>query len=1097
MQEIDVLYIFDKDDNFINTVSNISEYVYKKQTNGIGELKISSPINSDLIKYNKVGFWNGDEFCLFEIDTVDSDIYVDEEICEVIALEDVITLRDNMIEERRMRDATIRQGLEKALEGTKYGIGHVDDNKELRTYNYYFNNSLECLNIVLKEYVMEFVARVELKENNRLEKFIDVYFRVGRDTGLRFTYDINLQLLERSESNSPHFNVLYGFGKSLETENGGFSRKLTFDSVNNGKKYIEDIESIAKYGKRIGKFEDGKIEDVNELLQATKAKLKEVKDLQYTYKATVKEVSDFLNFEHFDISNGDYAIIADEERNSIFKARVAEVTYIKDSRGVLNKNFVFGALSHGLFDDSLEDKFNDLNDRLDYIQNQKPEIPPIDEQYPNAVPPRSKIRVKGLYSSIAIEWSFENKSYFWYELYASKQNNFVPQPTDLIFKGQASAYLHQVAPGETWYYRVRCVNSYGATNEFSTQVTGHSFKVSDGTEFFENASIVHALIQSVDADTITVGKLKGQRIDAKELSVEDGNGNQTLYIDSWGNVILNVKQLKILGKEVIQADEVIKKINDAIKEFDISVNSRFDDANQSLSDLEGYMEGAFYDGVINASEAKSLRGLLERLEQERLVTNKEFDNIHYNKYLDQDHKNILFNVKQIFNVAILEYTEKINQVILNETVSDEDRAELDALGGKYRGAIEKLKDALTQCVDNITAKRVEELDYTTTEHFVEIQTDIDGINNTVKKNTVDIVNIDGEVQKKLSKSEFTEYKQNEEGFKWKIEQQTNIANIVPNGDFMGGGRCWVSSCEFWAGDYSAYDFNRARFAGIRNPGTTEQYLYMRKPVRVKRNTTYTLSFNFICEKNISSMEVFIMYCNNENVNNGIGNYEKAEWKYEMGGGKQSAPGRPVTMTFNTGEYDYIWVRFDHNGMKQGVNVNEYCWLYIGEVAIYEGDVGIVKYIPHGSSNYTTELNFDYMGFYMNFNDGRYIELKKETGLVQKVGNMEHPYHCLGWAKAVGIPAGNPGKVNVRLPDEFDHCSYESINWSVAQRGYYFSTTGSFFPFYVQVEGARLFKHTDGHWYVEVHGYSRIQNANNPNDVQNMPNGINAMITVNA
>ncbi|MDY4722054.1 MAG: hypothetical protein SO297_08970, partial [Clostridium paraputrificum] len=119
------------------------------------------------------------------------------------------------------------------------------------------------------------------------------------------------------------------------------------------------------------------------------------------------------------------------------------------------------------------------------------------------------------------------------------------------------------------------------------------------------------------------------------------------------------------------------------------------------------------------------------------------------------------------------------------------------------------------------------------------------------------------------------------------------------------------------------------------------------------------------------------------------------------------------------------------------------------------------------------------------------------GLEQKVGSMLYPYHCLGWAKAVGIPAGNPGKVNVRLPDEFDHCEAGSINWSVAQRGYYFNTTGSFFPFYVQVEGARLFKHTDGHWYVEVHGYSRIQNANNPNDVQNMPNGVNAMLTVNA
>ena len=119
------------------------------------------------------------------------------------------------------------------------------------------------------------------------------------------------------------------------------------------------------------------------------------------------------------------------------------------------------------------------------------------------------------------------------------------------------------------------------------------------------------------------------------------------------------------------------------------------------------------------------------------------------------------------------------------------------------------------------------------------------------------------------------------------------------------------------------------------------------------------------------------------------------------------------------------------------------------------------------------------------------------GLEQKVGSMLYPYHCLGWSKAVSIPVGNPGKVNVRLPDEFDYCEAGSINWSVSQRGYYYNTTGAFFPFYVQVQGERLFKHTDGHWYVEIHGYSRIQNANNPNDVQNMPGGVNAMLIVNA
>ena len=67
-------------------------------------------------------------------------------------------------------------------------------------------------------------------------------------------------------------------------------------------------------------------------------------------------------------------------------------------------------------------------------------------------------------------WSFENKIYYQYELYASKVKDFTPNTFDLIFQGQASSYMFQAKPNEIWYFKVCGINTYGERTEFSNQV---------------------------------------------------------------------------------------------------------------------------------------------------------------------------------------------------------------------------------------------------------------------------------------------------------------------------------------------------------------------------------------------------------------------------------------------------------------------------------------------------------------------------------------------------------------------------------------------------------------------------------------------------
>lgn len=192
--------------------------------------------------------------------------------------------------------------------------------------------------------------------------------------------------------------------------------------------------------------------------------------------------------------------------------------------------------------------------------------------FPNTLPPTPVITTK-LYgfASIELTWTFENKVYYLYELYASKVKGFVPNTFNLLFSGQASTFLHQVKPTETWYYRVCAINSHGQRTEFSPECEVKTIKINDLSDYVESASIGDALIGTLSLDRGWVGQLHGNWIDAKQLSVTDGNGKRTLDIDSYGNVNLDVNELKINSKDVLNQEQTKTLIEAKAGEISLSV----------------------------------------------------------------------------------------------------------------------------------------------------------------------------------------------------------------------------------------------------------------------------------------------------------------------------------------------------------------------------------------------------------------------------------------------------------------------------------------------------------------------------------------------
>lgn len=364
-----------------------------------------------------------------------------------------------------------------------------------------------------------------------------------------------------------------------------------------------------------------------------------------------------------------------------------------------------------------------------------------------------------------------------------------------------------------------------------------------------------------------------------------------------------------------------------------------------------------------------------------------------------------------------------------------------------------------------------------------INVDLSGITNRVSNTEANINSVNDKIQNTVTKSEFTEFKQSTDSFKFTVEQRSSISNLVENSTFAGSGRGWKCDGEFWSGAYSGYGF-KGRFVGaIKNSDTynSEKFLKSAKCFKVKKNTTYTINFKFALESNVESMEAFVILSDSETTN-----YGQAINIYSATGGSQTDNNNEdcISRTFNTGDYEWVWLRFDHNGMKSGVNISEYCWLYVSEIGVYEGDVGKVKWTPSGGENYSSNFLLDSSGIRASFDDGSYAYMGKE-GFEWYNAGSGHSYHALTYVTSFDIPAGNAGRAYVKLPVEFTKRK-SSLKWTVATRGYYYNTTGSFFPYHVHCSGFAPAYEENGQLVCPVEGVCKIQNSNNPNDVQYRP-----------
>lgn len=206
----------------------------------------------------------------------------------------IAELSRTYIEDKRNRNANAKACLAKALEGTRWAVGTVETGTITGTadLSFYHCTVLDAVQKTADTYGLEVQTEYQPDPtgNQIGQRIIHlVEHRGSTNTTKRFEYGKDLTQIKRDIDAGDVITRLYGWGKGIEQTNdqgeatGGYSRKISFADVNNGKPYIQDDQALANWGivgadgtkhhsEASADFPD--CEDPKELLNLTKAALK-------------------------------------------------------------------------------------------------------------------------------------------------------------------------------------------------------------------------------------------------------------------------------------------------------------------------------------------------------------------------------------------------------------------------------------------------------------------------------------------------------------------------------------------------------------------------------------------------------------------------------------------------------------------------------------------------------------------------------------------------------------------------------------------------------------------------------------------------------
>lgn len=615
----DYLLLLDENEKLKRIINAYEFYDDEIKSTTAGERVLTFKMNDSVVDIengNKIGVFVEGKFDLFIVDQVEAETYYSTSI-KVTCLHDFYSIQTQKAITQYYRESvSLRDAMTEMLKGTSYELGECVERALIPIGPYLYKNPLWCIQDIISNFGVEIDYSIELNETRTgiARKLVNVVNALGSDTGIRCSTDLNVSKIKRVQKDK-FYTVMYGCGSEYQKDlvKYKYDFKDVSWSVSNGnptdkpagQEFVEDKKAIAKYGRIIGIFEDGRIKDPELLLKKTWEALQKNNRPIVSYELDIEELKTEDGYEHLNFKLGDIIILQNTIDNSRAKFRIVE-----DCKSIRNKNkrkVVVGEQLKGIFSggnsgnsDGTEGPGGSVIDP----GGEEIQPPSLEEITPDTLPAVPVVTAKGLWAKVMLSWTYESKMYYNYEVYASRVKDFEPTVFHMIYSGKASAFLHEVGAKETWYYRVRAVNTFGHATEFSNQVEATTTKVADGTEFFESAAIKDVLIEELRLDRGWIGQLDATYLNVKgKFTVLDGNDTETFKIGSWGDITLKPSVFMLLADT--QTNVPTKsELSNAIGVANSYTNAQVEIVNNKISQKVSQTEYDINKEIVNEKFAQ-------------------------------------------------------------------------------------------------------------------------------------------------------------------------------------------------------------------------------------------------------------------------------------------------------------------------------------------------------------------------------------------------------------------------------------------------------------------------------------------------------------
>ena len=208
---------------------------------------------------------------------------------------------DDWIDDKRPSGG-VSDALESILSGTRWEVGTCDQaGNASRTF--YHESVREGLAGIVETWGGELETLIVHDGAGIVGRRVGVRAKRGnQNSAKRFTWTKDLVSVKRSVASDNPATRVYGYGKGVETDGGGYGRRLTFGDINGGKDYVEDVEATAVWGHPDGEggvlpavasYVNEQCEDASQLLAETQDYLERAKEPKVTYTASVIDLYAF------------------------------------------------------------------------------------------------------------------------------------------------------------------------------------------------------------------------------------------------------------------------------------------------------------------------------------------------------------------------------------------------------------------------------------------------------------------------------------------------------------------------------------------------------------------------------------------------------------------------------------------------------------------------------------------------------------------------------------------------------------------------------------------------------------------------------------